>query len=121
MNHADGLEFVRNTDGTGYMYVSDMTSDYIGQWELDDSDGSWTETNLFDYAGGTALDVEGMGFGALGHFWASDWNSVYEVGGGDMGGYTPPPEVKVIPAPGAILLGSLGVGLVGWLRRRRAL
>ncbi|HRI08745.1 MAG TPA: hypothetical protein PKW35_13065 [Nannocystaceae bacterium] len=89
--HMDGLEVVVDPkSGTPYVYVSDMTSDFIGQYRFDPVVG-WVQENLFGYAGTQGAAVEGMGFGPLGHFWATSGATLYEIGGGDLANYTEPP------------------------------
>jgi hypothetical protein len=87
----DGLEVVTDPNtGTPYVYVSDMTSDFIGQYRLDPELG-WVQENLFSYSGTQGSLLEGMGYGALYHFWATSGNTLYEIGGGDLAEFTEPP------------------------------
>jgi len=59
-------------------------------------------TGLEDHTIAVGLKAQGFPFGG-----PEDSEAFYNNG--------------VIPAPGAVLLGSIGVALVGWLRRRRAI
>ena len=62
--------------------------------------------------GVAAINISGVG--PVGYIY---FNSIADSGGGDIDNlaFTP------IPAPGAILLGSIGLCVVSWLRRRRTL
>ena len=91
-DHMDGIEVVTDlTTGTPFVYVSDMTSNFIGQYRLDPDNG-WVQENLFSYVEATgAAAVEGFGYGALNHFWVGSLaNTLYELGGGDLTDYIGP-------------------------------
>jgi len=90
-SHMDGLEVVIDPNTSiPYVYVSDMTSDFIGQYRMDPELG-WVQENLFEYSEDNGAAVEGLGFGPLSHFWATSGQELYEVGGGSLAEYTEDP------------------------------
>ena len=95
-SHHDGMTYAN-----GSLFISDMTSDHIIQYRLNENgdpiDPGDTPYNKFDYT--AAPVVEGMGFGPNQHIWVSGWNSrnLYELGGGKLQDFlNKAPEVLLI-------------------------
>lgn len=100
--------------------ATDVQLDFIGN---DDSD--FGQLLAYD-TGGTLVDSASTGqltlnsvetltvSGDIAYVVAGGIDTVSSLGLDNM-------QFKYIPAPGALLLGSMGVGLVSWLRRRRTL
>lgn len=117
--HLDGLEIVSldvTDDGVDnaeeWIFAADMTSDYMKRYALD---GTYAET--YTYNDPTTMYLEGMGFGANNHFWATGPGTLYEIGGGVFENIEP---TTPVPEPSTILLLGIGLaGLVGYSRKKK--
>jgi hypothetical protein len=76
-------------------------------------DGTAVSQDVDGYAGAAGYGFYGTG-GSLISSIQVDYAGTLGFAIGEFG-------VAAIPAPGAIVLGGIGVGLIGWLRRRRTL
>ena len=111
-------------DGVSDFLIYDIDSfasntDQIYDYDADNG-GSITPTSSWGEIKEFAIQVSGFSwvhFDAYGlETWAAGnkWKTSWDISPGSH-------DVTYIPAPGAVLLAGIGVGLVAWLRRRRTL
>ncbi len=91
-----GIGIANNSGGTELLKVYDSTGSLLESYQVA------AGTNVYPVITRGSYDISRLVI--IGDFFAID----------DL-------QFNAIPAPGAILLGSIGAGLVGWLRRRRTI
>jgi len=95
----------------GYLELQDSFGNML------DNDSFWRVNSASDGGYGSWPD---SGTISVSYFFNEDDEGILYFNAESQGGANTLPS-PVIPAPGAVLLSSIGVGLVGWLRRRRTL